>query len=394
MESSRQDEKPPAILAQRIQLAWTVFKTATMKTSTRPLAFAALFLGAISLFAQATDPRIDWDMAKQLYQREQRGEKLNSEEQSYLDKAKEARRGGGNRPGGAGNQRKAPESLKPLTDMTADDTYEGEDGGLYGKGSNEPPEALRKSAEAALAQIQPLDPEGKPSDSGRVVLVSISMSNATQEFSFFKGIADKDSRKSDKLTIVDCAQGGQAMAQWVPEDGRPWQEAMNRIERAGVTPEQVQVAWIKLANVGPSGSMKEHLDKLEADTTTVLHNAKKRFPNLRIAYLGSRIWAGNATGGLNPEPYAYEGAFSVRHLIQKQMSGDESLASAKSPLLLWGPYLWAEGEKGRKIDDLIYVKADFAGDGVHPSPSGREKVAKQLLEFFATSPLAKGWFAK
>jgi hypothetical protein len=118
----------------------------------------------------------------------------------------------------------------------------------------------------------------------------------------------------------------------------------------------VQVAWIKLANVGPSGSMKEHLDKLEADTTIVLHNARKRFPNLRIAYLGSRIWAGNATGGLNPEPYAYEGAFSVRHLIQKQMNGDEALASAKSPLLLWGPYLWAEGEKGRKIDDLKYAQ--------------------------------------
>jgi hypothetical protein len=381
-------------MSSRIQIRYAVFKAATMKTSARLLAFAALLLGAISLFAQSTNAPIDWDKAKQLYQREQRGEKLSPEEQAYLNKAKEARKGGGNRPKGAGNQRKAPESLKPLTDMTTDDKYESEDGGLYGKGSNEPPEALKKSADAALAQIKPLDAAGKPSDSGKIVLVSISMSNATQEFSFFKQIADKDERKSGKLTIVDCAQGGQAMAQWVPEDGRPWQEAMNRIERAGVTPEQVQVAWIKLANVGPSGSMKEHLDKLEADTTIVLHNARKRFPNLRIAYLGSRIWAGNATGGLNPEPYAYEGAFSVRHLIQKQMNGDEALASAKSPLLLWGPYLWAEGEKGRKIDDLKYVKDDFAGDGVHPSGSGREKVAKQLLEFFATNPLAKGWFAK
>ncbi len=58
-----------------------------------------------------------------------------------------------------------------------------------------------------------------------------------------------------------------------------------------------------------------------------------------------------------------------------------------------GPYLWSEGEKGRKIDGLKYLKEDFAGNGVHPSGSGREKVAKQLLEFFATSPLAKGWFA-
>ncbi|HBJ86389.1 MAG TPA: hypothetical protein DDZ88_21540 [Verrucomicrobiales bacterium] len=381
-------------LLQRIQIAPAVLQRLTMKTIALLPTLAALLISAVSLFSQTTETPIDWDKAKQLFQREQRGEKLAEADQKYLDRAKELRRKGGNRPaGGAAGQRKAPESLKPLTDMTSDETYEGEDGGLYGKGSNEPPEALQKAAADALAQIKPLDAEGKPSDNGKIVLVSISMSNATQEFSFFKQIADKDPRKSDKLTIVDCAQGGQAMAEWVPADGGPWREAMNRLERAGVSPEQVQVAWIKLANKGPTGSMSDHLAKLEADTTTVLHNARKRFPNLRIAYLGSRIWAGNASGGLNPEPYAYESAFAARHLIQKQLSGDESLASAKSPLLLWGPYLWAEGEKGRKLDDLKYVKDDFSGDGVHPSNSGREKVAKQLLEFFATSPLAKGWFA-
>lgn len=419
-----------------------------MKTPARLTAFTALFLGAISLFSQTTDTPIDWDKARQLhqrdgagetltpdektyldkaraalakgqgpgsqgvpaspatdgidwqkaqnlFQREQRGEKLSPEDQKYLDQAKEVRSRGGNRGGrgGQANQRKAPESMKPLTDMTADDKYEGEDGGLYGKGSNEPPEALKKSAETALAQIKPLDAEGKPSDSGKIVLVSISMSNATQEFSFFKQIADKDSRKSDKLTIVDCAQGGQTMAAWAPPEGRNWDEAMNRLKRAEVTPQQVQVAWIKLANAGPNGSKSDHLTKLEADTTTVLQNAKKRFPNLRIAYLASRIYGGYATTGLNPEPYAYEGAFAVRHLIQKQVAGDTDLALDKSPLLLWGPYLWSEGEKGRKFDDLKYTKDDFSNDGTHPSNSGREKVAKQLLEFFATSPLAKGWFA-
>ncbi len=332
---------------------------------------------------------IDWQKAQNLYQREKGGEKLSEADRKYLDHAKEVRQRGGHRSGGGApaNQRKAPESLKPLSDMTAEDQYEGEDGGLYGKGSNEPPEALKKSAEAALAQIKPLDAGGKPDDSGRIVFVSISMSNATMEFSTFKRIADADARKSGRLTIVDCAQGGQAMAQWVPEDGRPWQEAMKRIEQAGVTPQQVQVAWVKLANMGPSGSMSDHLTKLEADTAAVLKNARKKFPNLRIAYLGSRIWAGNARSGLNPEPYAYESAFGVRHLIQKQ-SIDEA------PLLLWGPYLWAEGEKGRKLDDLKYLKDDFNDDGVHPSRSGQEKVARQLLEFFATNSLAKSWFAK
>lgn len=328
---------------------------------------------------------IDWPKAQALLRREQRGEELTTDEQAYLARAKEARRRSVDRQAPLG-QRQAPGVLKPLSDIGAGETYEGEDGGLYGGGNNTPPAALVKSATAVLDQIKPID--------GRIVLVSISMSNATMEFATFRLMADADARKSGKLTIVDCAQGGQAMAEWVDPEGASWKEAMLRIERAGVTPAQVQVAWIKLANKNPGGSMKDHLGKLEADTTEVLHNAKSRFPNLRITYLGSRIWAGNAKGGLNPEPYAYESAFGVRHLIQQQMKGEPALAPEKAPLLLWGPYLWAEGTQGRKLDDLKWEPQDFAGDGVHPSQSGREKVARQLLEFFAGNALAKSWFAQ
>jgi hypothetical protein len=125
----------------------------------------------------------------------------------------------------------------------------------------------------------------------------------------------------------------------------------------------------------------------------VLQNAKAEFPNLRIVYLGSRIYGGYATSGLNPEPYAYEGAFAARWLIQRQIRGDEELALSKCPLLFWGPYLWAEGTKGRKIDSLVWDRNDFAADGTHPSDSGRQKVAELLLQFFTTDPLGKPWFA-
>ena len=348
-------------------------------------ALSVLLLNAILVCAQAPAPAggIDWQKARQLHERERRGEKLGEDDQRYLDEAKKLRQRGG----GQAAQRKMTAPPKPLCDMTADDRYEGEDGGIYGQGRNEPPPELRRAAEAALAQIRPLDAEGKPSDTGRIVFVSLSMSNATQEFSFFKRLADRDPRKSERVTVVDCAQGGQAMAEWAPPEARPWQEALRRLEQVGVSPQQVQIAWVKLANKSPTGSMSEHLGKLEADTAALLQNVRRRFPNLRLAYLGSRIWAGNATGGLNPEPYAYESAFATRHLIQKQ-------DLAQSPLLLWGPYLWSAGESGRRLDDLKYLPADFVGDGVHPSDSGREKVARQLLEFCATNALAKSWFAK
>jgi hypothetical protein len=348
-----------------------------------------LFLSAV-VSAQSQTP-IDFDKARSLLRRANSGSTLTAEEQAYLDRAKKLR---SERQRGAQNssQRKPPERLIPLSDMGAKASYDGEEGGLYGAGSNTPPKPLLKAAQAATAMIKPLDVDGKASADGTIGFVSISMSNATQEFSFFKRLADALPEKSSNVTIVDCAQGGQAMAQWVPNDGRPWQVANRRLAAAGVDPKQVQVAWVKLANVSPRGSLKEHGRKLESDTIKVLRNAKALFPNLRVAYLGSRIWAGNATGGLNPEPYAYESAFVVRWLIQRQMGGDTELSADRAPLLLWGPYLWAEGERGRKIDSLEWMRDDFAGDGVHPSTSGREKVAKQLLRFVTSDELAKTWF--
>ena len=288
---------------------------------------------------------------------------------------------------------KASVGLKPLTEMTADDRYKGEDGGLYGGGKNEPTGLLLKAARDASAKIQPLGADGNPARDGTIALVSISMSNATQEFSMFKQLADRDEKKSPRVTVVDCAQGGQAMAQWVDAKARAWVEADRRLEAAKVSPKQVQVAWVKLANIQPKGELADHGQKLKTDAAAVLKNAKDRFPNLRIAYLGSRIYGGWATTPLNPEPYAYESAFVVRWLIQDQLKAAE-LNSDKAPVLLWGPYLWADGTTPRKSDGLVYERSDLAGDGTHPSQSGRRKVADLLLKFFQTDPLASKWYLK
>ena len=290
--------------------------------------------------------------------------------------------------------------LKPLTEMTAEDRYKGEDGGLYGGGRNEPPPAHLAAARKQTGKITPLDADGNPAKDGQIGLVSISMSNATQEFSLFKQLADRDPDKSPRVTIVDCAQSGQAMAQWVDPDARAWAIAVQRLKQAGVSAKQVQVVWIKLANKSPQGDLAEHGRKLEKDTLAVLHNAKAYFPNLRIAYLGSRIYGGYASTPLNPEPYAYEGAFTVRWLIQHQIKGapelryDDADGEVKVSLLLWGPYFWADGTAPRKTDGLVWERRDLAGDGTHPSAAGRRKVAEMLLTFFKEDALASRWFTK
>ncbi len=310
------------------------------------------------------------------------------------------------RLGKRGGNSNRPESgkpsvgLKPLTEMTAEDKYKGEDGGLYGGGKNEPPAAHQAAARKELARIVPLDEAGKPAPDGKIVLISISMSNATQEFSAFKLLAGRDPARSPRVVVVDCAQGGQTMARWAEPTAQAWINADRRLAQANVSAKQVQAVWIKLANAGPTGDLAEHGKSLQKDTVAVLQNARAHFPNLRIAYLSSRIYGGWANTRLNPEPYAYEGAFPVRWLIQDQIKGaaelnyDAARGAVKAPLLLWGPYLWADGTKPRQSDGLVWNRDDLAGDGTHPTESGRRKVADLLLKFFKSSPFARTWFVK
>jgi hypothetical protein len=299
--------------------------------------------------------------------------------------------------------------------MGAGDKYKGEDGGLYGGGRNEPPAAHAAAAKKELAAVQPLDADGKGAADGKVVLMSIGMSNTTQEFSAFVRLAAQDASRSKNLVIVDAAMGGQDVTAWAESrtpgrgPGGPgggggatiWELADKRLQAAGVTPKQVQVVWLKQAMIRPAqyGEFPAHARKLADGEITILNLARQRYPNLRVAYLSSRIYAGYAVTPLNPEPYSYESAFACRWLIQQQIAGDAKLnwedakGPAKSPLLLWGPYLWGDGTSPRKTDALVWNRDDLGPDGTHPSAQGGQlKVARMLLKFFQTDPLARTWY--
>lgn len=355
---------------------------------------------------------MDFNKARELRLKRRSGGTLTPEEHEFLKQAEAAfrNRQPANRTRLQGDvASRLPEGTKPLTDMTAEQKYKGEDGGLYGGGKNTPPEAHLKAALEQAKLIQPLDANGKPADNGKIVLISNGMSNTTQEFSQFMRLASADKTKSSDVVIFDGAQGGMEALAWAkPESitrgqGRdPWATLDQRLEATRVSPQQVQVVWIKQARRSPAqqGEFPEHAREMQGHMIAILNELKERFPNLRIAYLSNRIYAGYAVSTLNPEPYAYETAFVNRWLIQDQINGDEKLnfdperGKVESPLLLWGPYLWANGKEGRKTDDLVWLPEDFANDGTHPGPSGRQKVAKLLLEFFQTDPTAKLWYLK
>jgi hypothetical protein len=304
------------------------------------------------------------------------------------------------RPGKADEKREEQKStgLKPLTEMTAEDRYKGEDGGLYGGGMNEPPKAHQMAAQEALKKITPLDAQGKPAKDGKIVFISLGMSNTAGEFAMFKEIADRDAQKSPDVLLVNCAIGGAGVSSWAKRGSGTWMKVAERLKEAKVPPEQVQVAWIKHAEPGPMPDTAplQYAKKVKDDIAASLAITRSTFPNLRVAYLSSRIYGGYNIAGIrrvNPEPFAYETAFSVRWVIQDQINSEKK-GPVDGPVLLWGPYLWADGVTPRKSDKLTWERKDLGEDGVHPSKVGGQKVANLLLEFFKNDPGAQSWFVK
>ncbi len=288
--------------------------------------------------------------------------------------------------------------LVPLTELGLA-TYAGQAGGLYPGGVNTMPAAHLEAGLARAAAITPLDTLGLPAATGRIVVLSVGMSNTTQEYSTFIPLANGSGLKNPRVLLVDGAQGGQTAAIFANPNANAWAVIESRLAAMGVRAAQVQAVWLKEANAGPTQGFPTAAQVLRDDLRAVLQNLHSKFPNLKLCYLSSRIYAGYASTALNPEPYAYESAFSVRWLIEEQLSGspalnpDASAGPVMAPWLAWGPYLWADGLVPR-ADGLTWACADFsANDGTHPATSGRDKVAQQLLAFFTTDPTAEPWFS-
>ena len=266
--------------------------------------------------------------------------------------------------------------LVPLTDM-GKRKYRGQRGGLYPGGVNRPPLKYVRKALAAAKRVRPIN--------GKIVLLSIGMSNASDEFAAFKRAADRDPQKNSSLVVVDGAQDG-FDSRRVRTQPVYWENVDQRLSDAEVTPEQVQAVWLKEAVAGEQRPFPRDARGLQADLRAIVRIMRVRYPNLKLVYLSSRTYGGYAITGLNPEPAAYDSAFAVRWLIQERMSG-----KIKGPWLLWGPYLWTDGMAGRN-DGLQWTCDDVEADGTHPSRSGIQKVVNMLTAFFKTDATAKRWY--
>jgi PKD repeat protein len=308
---------------------------------------------------------------------------------------------GGNIGTTTGNGSAPGDPTVPLNDLGTG-TYQGQEGGLYSNGTDVRSASLEATADKIASQIHPLDANGNVDlVKGKIVLISVGMSNTTLEFANAGGFmsqANADPSKSSQLVIVDGAQSGMAASDWANPNSVAWTILMTRLTAAGVTANQVQVAWVKEAERYPEylGGFTPAAQKLQSDLEAIARNLTSKFSHMKIAYLSSRTHA-FTDSGLNPEPYAFGSGYAVKWAIQDQINSkgnlnfDASKGPVVAPLLLWGPYLWANGQSARS-DGFTWTINDVQGDLTHPSGSGISKVGQMLLAFFKTDPTATPWF--
>jgi hypothetical protein len=305
----------------------------------------------------------------------------------------------------------------PLTDLLTR-TYYKNIGGLYPGGSNFPPPDHDSAARARRNAIKPLDVNGDESPFGKYVLVSIGSSNTTQEWCSrtsgppcaswtLMGRAALDVNVNHyTLVIVNGAADGQDAPAWTSPASPNYERIkVGRLAPLGLSENQVQIAWVDLADAHPKTSLpadSADANVLLTNLSMVLRAMRARYPNLRLVFLSSRTYGGYATTDLNPEPYAYDSGFSVKWAIESQINevrgspgnpraGTLDYVKKAAPIIVWGPYLWADGPTPRS-DGFTWLRSDFEEDGTHPSQMGESKVAEKLLDFFKNSPYARCWF--
>jgi len=329
----------------------------------------------------------------------------------------------------------------PLMDMTPSENYLTFQGALYENSIDTVPADHNTAGLAAAGAIQPLDTNGNPSASGKIVFVAVGRSTGVDEFAVFMNQAASNSGVNHAtLAIVNGALTGAMPCVWTVTSGPPSCNPSlgNQYDRVrdmvlaplGLTEKQVQAAWIEEYNGDPAADGFQslcdptvagcsndvsHTEALryEQQLGAILRAAKTRWPNLQQAFHSSRIYGEYATTDHSSEPYPYEYGFSVKWLIQAQIlqirsggtsidptAGDLNYNAGAAHWTAWGPYTWANGDTPRS-DGLVWCngqanspcngEVDFQPDGTHPNTQGDEKVANLLMNFFLNSSYTH-WF--
>lgn len=234
---------------------------------------------------------------------------------------------------------------------------------------------------------------------GVIGLVCVGMSNGMQECDAFKSRVESDwtDQVAPSVRVVNCARGGHAIEKWIDPlyDRDLWERCVaSTLPQEGVRTDQVRVIYHKAADqftTEPGGAVfppypdaASDFWAFQAHLTAFAQRVPTWFPNVVAVYSSSRSFGGFAENPGRGEPLSYEEG----HALNAWLAENSHVLGVWYG---WGAYLWAPScDEGFNASGICYDRADYVGDGVHPSLDGRAKIASLMHARLLDEP----WYAR
>lgn len=292
-------------------------------------------------------------------------------------------------------------SLTPIEDLGSS-TYLSYQGGQYPSGSNVRPQLQLTRGLIQSNAVLPLNTAGNVDlISGKIVMVGIGASNPRTEFTAFKQLCDTFQCLNNKLRIVNVCKGGTGIQKMNYDTAGYWNLATDTLSSYGLSNLQVQIVWIEQEHTGSTNTVFPTAPlQLVNEYRKLLEVILLKYPNVKIAYINSRAYAGYSDNSSGPGlsfPRDYYNSWAVKWIIENQITNvtgfDYTGTNPSIPFIDWATNSWANGNIP-KLDGFFWdCLNDFgASDGLHLSTVGEMKIGKRLFNYFKTDTVSKIWF--
>jgi hypothetical protein len=182
--------------------------------------------------------------------------------------------------------------------------------------------------------------------------------------------------RNPQLVMVSGAGAGVNADSWANPQHPQWQTVLDRLTHAGVTPEQVEVVWLKTAL---NDTKQDYNARLLGYMEQILVNIRLHYPNIKVVYVSPHVrrftFDAQVASG---EPEGYWSGAAVQEFVNRH-EGDAA------PAVTYGPYLWSD-------DSAVWEAVDYQPDCLHLSAAGESKAGKMVIDWFAGDPTAVQWF--
>jgi hypothetical protein len=172
----------------------------------------------------------------------------------------------------------------PLNDLGTG-TFRGYMGGLYPNGANKPSGQYADDLLTASRSIIPIDRHGNPSDTGKIVFISLGASVGGHMMKALIPKTENNPLTNPSLFLINCNQGaGFASLNHImnPNDG--YWDRVNHTITNKTSAKQVQVIYLETDDTTEI-KWPNKANLVRNDIDSCLRVFKKKFPNVKVVYV-------------------------------------------------------------------------------------------------------------